>query len=109
LSDDQQQELHRKAHMHGGMAYNEEAYTYDPEGNYLKNIKKPNDLNEIIAQTKEVLQKIVSNILSGNIAIEPTKDACTFCKLKEICRHRGGYREPETLIGKNVNTEEVEA
>ena len=94
--------------MHGGMAYSQEVKTYDPEGSYLKNISKYNNLNEIIDQTKAILQKIVSNILSGYIAIAPTKDACTFCKMKEICRHHGGYRESEPLIGNEVN-EEVEA
>ena len=108
LDDEQKEELLRKQHVHGGMAFSQEAYTYDPEGIYLKNLKKPNDLNEIIDQTKEVLHKIVSNILSGNIAIEPTKDACTFCKMKEICRHHGGYRESESLLNDKVKEEEVD-
>lgn len=108
LDDEQKQELLRKQHMHGGMAYSQEVKTYDPEGSYLKNVSKYNNLNEIIDQTKAILQKIVSNILSGNIAIAPTKDACTFCKMKEICRHHGGYRESEPLIG-NEGNKEVEA
>lgn len=98
LDEEAKEELLRKKHQNGGWAYSAEAYRYDPSGSYLKNLKKPQDLNTIIEQTKIILQKLVKKILSGHIRIEPTKDACTFCKLKEICRHHGGVREPESLI-----------
>lgn len=96
--EEEKKDILISSHKHGGWSYDSEILQYDPEKRYLKNITTYKDINLISNQVRDIFQHLVDHILSGHIKIEPTKDACTFCKHREICRHQGQYREPINII-----------
>ena len=42
---------------------------------------------------------ITDKILSGDIACEPSNDACTFCPYHDICRFHGYVKIKEPIVG----------
>lgn len=55
-------------------------------------------IEELKDMLMTVLEHITKRILSGDIACEPTEDACTFCPYHDICRFHGYVREADAIV-----------
>ncbi|MEG1363024.1 MAG: PD-(D/E)XK nuclease family protein, partial [Clostridia bacterium] len=49
---------------------------------------KEEEFNNLCVEIKSILTNIGNEINSGNYSIKPTKDACTYCDYKTVCRRK---------------------
>ena len=56
------------------------------------------DIDEVSDCIQEMMKLIASQILSGDIRLEPNEAACLFCKYRPICRFNGSYTEKKQLV-----------
>lgn len=69
-----------------------ENFLYLANGNNKKHISKNSlcDIDELKRLLKTIYSELYKELSSGNIAIDPKKGACTYCKYRKICHFKGG-------------------
>lgn len=108
ISSKEQREAIQKAHRFNGWTMNPNIDLLDDDGSHITGVhqnkdgivtaSKTYDLSTIHQYFTSMYQQIGERILHGDNAIEPSDDACTYCKYHEICRFSGFFSVKEPLI-----------
>ncbi len=73
----------------------------DDSGTHIKGMRDQYDMDAIRAYMQALYTYFRDQVLTGNISLQPTEGACTFCDYRAICRFQGDYR-PENPIQKDA-------
>ncbi len=73
----------------------------DDSGTHIKGMRDQYDMDAVRAYMQTLYTYFRDQVLTGNISLQPTEGACTFCDYRAICRFQGDYR-PENPIQKDA-------
>ena len=105
-----------KHHKLKGWSFDELAIGLDDDGTHIDGFnnkgqisdKKLLDLKKLKQDLEVIFNRLVENILDGKIPIEPSEEACAFCRYSEICHTNGEKFEKINLIEEGGGHSEVE-
>lgn len=60
------------------------------------------DMDTIEMVLDALFNEVYTRITDGNIALDPLKDACLYCKFKPVCRFKGVQKKPTPLVFADV-------
>ncbi len=92
-----------------GWVMNEAIEAMDDDGTHIQGVRcnkdselkasRLYDIEELKEMMIHLFTHITDKILSGDIACEPSNDACTFCPYHDICRFHGYVKIKEPIVG----------
>ncbi len=91
-----------------GWVMHEDIQVMDDDGTHIYGVRcnkdgllkanKTYSIEALKTMLLTMLEQIKQRILSGDIACEPSEDACLFCPYHDICRFHGYAREKELMV-----------
>lgn len=86
------------------------------DGNHIKNLNNKKELKitggndhyeNLESGILAIYSHLLSNLLIGNIKLDPVKGACTYCNYQSICNFKGRVKEfNDTIIDINIKNKE---
>lgn len=74
----------------------------DDSNTFVKSLNKKRDLKLLRETMEELYLYFKENLLTGDITLNPKKDACKFCDYKSICRFNSECEEIEPVVKKET-------
>lgn len=94
--DEQERMLRNRALK--GWTFTDRKTELDSDGSHISSLNTSYDY-EAVEQCMTLLYDYFhSSLLSGNIALDPTEEACTFCDHKAVCRYHGQKRKTVPVV-----------
>lgn len=86
-----------------GWTYLDHSTELDENGEHIKSLNTQYDFDKVQDCILKLYELFYTQLTEGNISINPTDDACMFCKYKSICRYHGDTRKATPLLYEDDN------
>ena len=96
--DEEERVIHNRALK--GWTFTDRKTELDSSENHISSMNTMYDYDAVEQCMTLLYDYFSSSLLNGNISLNPTEEACTFCDHKSVCRYHGQKRRTEPLVMK---------